>query len=239
MSNQSPFVKFVIWVMVFLMSIGFAALVITPFMSGGLFGSGDGSDATQKLLDEARSDVRTNHCTDTKTEKSKAIIKKCREGYMQLGAAYQTLATSSIDTNDTTQTAPPKDYQRNIDRAGDAYEAAYKLDVTNDEAAQQYASYLRDAGKYERSIAIWEGLIKRNPKNEDYLIQLAYAQQSNNNLDLAIATYTDFLKKFPDSGQKTSIEEQIADLKKQKKDQAAQQAAGGAAGSNLPINVGG
>lgn len=233
MSNQSPFVKFVIWVMVFLMSIGFAALVITPFMSGGgIFGSGDGRGATEKLLDEARSDVRKNDCADTKAKKTADEITTCRDAYMQLGAAYQTLAVPT----DTTATALPKDSQRNVDRAGEAYKAAYELDVLDDDAAQQYASFLRDAQKYDASIKIWEALIKRNPKTEEYVLQLATAQQYNNNLDLAIATYKDFLKKFPDSGQKTSIEEQIVELEQQKKDQAAQQAAGGA-GGNLPIDI--
>lgn len=233
MSNQSPFVKFVIWVMVFLMSIGFAALVITPFMSGGgLFGSNDGRGATEKLLDEARGDVRKNDCADDKVEKTKAKISTCRDAYMQLGAAYQTLAVPS----DTTATELPKDSQRNLDRAGEAYKAAYELDVTDDDATQQYASYLRDSQKYDASIKLWNALIKRNPKTEEYVLQLAFAQESSNNLDLAIATYTDFLKKFPESGQKSSIEEKIIELKQQKKDQAAQQAAGGA-GGNLPIDI--
>lgn len=232
MSNQSLFVKIVIWFMVFLMSVGFAALVITPFMGNGLFGGGDGRGATEELLEEARADVRENKCTAEKVPA--ADQETCRDAFMQLGSAYQTLAYPSDDT----ATELPKDSKRNLERAGDAYKAAYDLDPTNEDAAKQYGAYLRDQGKFDQSIKIWQALVKANPKSEDYLLQLAAAQSQGNQLDPAIATYTSFVKKFPESGQLESIREEITNLKQQKTDQAAQSAAGGALGGGAPITVG-
>lgn len=232
MSNQSMFVKIVIWFMVFLMSVGFAALVITPFMGNGLFGGGDGRGATEELLDEARADVRSGKCTADKVPAAKQ--EACRDALMQLGSAYQTLAYPSDDT----ATELPKDSKRNLERAGDAYRAAYELDKTNEDAAKQYGAFLRDQGKYDQSITIWQALVKANPGTEDFLLQLAAAQSQGGKLDPAIDTYTSFIKKFPESGQLDSIREEIANLKQQKKDQAAQAAAGGGLGGNTPITVG-
>lgn len=232
MSNQSVFVKIVIWFMVFLMSVGFAALVITPFMGNGLFGGGDGRGATEELLEEARADVRSNKCTADKVPAAKQ--ETCRDAFMQLGSAYQTLAYPSDDT----ATELPKDSKRNLERAGDAYRAAYELDTKNEDAAKQYGAYLRDQGKYDQSITIWQALVKANPSTEDYLLQLAAAQSQGGKLDPAIATYTSFIKKFPDSGQLDSIREEINNLKQQKKDQAAQAASGGGLGGATPITVG-
>lgn len=237
MSNQSLFVKIVIWFMVFLMSVGFAALVVTPFMSGSLFGGDNGRSATEELRDDARADIRDLNCGAEKVAAKN--VDDCREAYSSLGSAYTTLAYPA----DETATELPKDSKRNLDRAQDAYKLAYELDTKNNDAAERYASFLRDQGESEKAVTLWAELVKREPKNEGYLLQLAEGQAQTNKLDLAIETYTGFLKKFPDSGQLTSIEERIAELKTQKADQAKQAAAGaagglpGGAGGDLPISV--
>ncbi|MCW2949881.1 MAG: hypothetical protein JWN41_894 [Thermoleophilia bacterium] len=236
MQSNSWFVKFVIWFMVFLMSVGFAALVVTPFLSGSsLFGGGSGTSATQKQLDDARADVRKHKCGDSEhvtTAKQKAT---CRDALVTVAQAYRTLATP-----DETATDYPKGYKQNLRRGLDAYRQAYLLDPTEPETAQDYAVYLQQLQSAQieptgaqDAVKVLQPLVKSDPKNEDYLTALAQAQSSASDYDAAIATYTLFIKRFPNSGQITSIKEQIASLKEAKA-QAAQQSA---ATSNLSASA--
>ena len=94
MHNQSFFVKVTIWFMVFLMSVGFVALVITPFM-----GSAASSAATtaarrpQELLDEARADVEQGrvHVDRSPRRRGKRATAAARS-LSELGSAYRSLA---------------------------------------------------------------------------------------------------------------------------------------------------
>lgn len=233
MHNQSLVVKFVIWSMVFLMSVGFAALVIQPFVGTSLFGGGGSNDATQQQLDDARSDVRKDDCTETKPKPTGARADRCRDALRILAQAYQTLALTPADEE---ATELPKDSKRNLDRAGDAYKAAYLIDTTDADTAASYAAFLRDQGKYAESLPIWQSLVKANPKKEDYLEQQAAAQQGANQLDAAIATYQLYLKRFPDSGKKQTIKDNITAIQDQQKQSAA---GGGAPGASISPGAGG
>lgn len=220
MSNQSPFVKFVIWLMIFLMSVGFAALVITPFLSGSsLFGDGTGRSATEKLVEEAQVKVEKHDCSTAPKKGEKvapAKMKACQDALEQLASAYTTLSQPDPD-----QTEPPRDSKRNIARAGEAWKALYLLDATNNENMARYAGHLRDAGDSQKSLDLWTVLVRRAPKNEDYLLQQAAAYNQLGKTDEAIATLRAYIKRFPDSGQVEQIKSDIKALQDYKKQQAA------------------
>jgi hypothetical protein len=224
MHNQSPFVKLVIWLMIFLMSVGFAALVISPFLGGGsLFGGGDnGRDATRKIVTEARADAQKDHCTDTKPRPTGKRLHRCEDALGRLASSYMTLATPAQG-----ETEAPRDSKRNLDRAEHAWRALYELDPTNEENTARYAGFLRDSGKPDQALKLWQRLVKQHPKNEEYLLQLAGAYQQTNALDQAIATFRLFIKRFPDSGDVQTAKDQIKAIQ----DQQKQQAAGGGAGT--------
>jgi tetratricopeptide (TPR) repeat protein len=229
MHNQSLFVKIVIWFMVFLMSAGFAALVIAPFAGNlSLFGNDGGRGVTQDQIDEARDDIKQHDC-DADGELKGKTLKACKDAYLQLGTSYLSLATPADG-----ETEAPRDAQRNIKRAGVAYKAMYELDEQDAENAARYAGYLRDTGKTERSLEIFTQLVKAHPKNSDYLLQQAGAYEAASKLDQAIATYRLFIKRFPDDGQVDTIKDQIKALQDQQKEQAA----GGAAAGTAPVTLG-
>ncbi len=220
MNNQSLFVKIVIWLMVFLMSVGFAALVISPFAGGSLFGSSSGRDATEKLVEEARADVKANKCADEDAKLTDAQLAKCKDALKQLASAYTTLARPE----DENATELPRGSQRNIDRAADAYERLYELDKSDEDSAKVWASFLSNyTDRSQEALDMWTLLVKQHPKNEDYLIRQAGSYQAMNNTAEAISTLQLFVKRFPDSGQVQTIKDQI----KQLQDQQKQQAAGG------------
>ena len=236
MHNQSPFVKVVIWLMIFLMSIGFVALVITPFLGGGsFFGDDSGRGATEELVQEARADIEKDDCTDTKDRPTGKRLDRCKEALTQLASSYTTLASPDETTGES-----PRDAQRNIDRSLDAKKALYELDEADDDSAELYASGLREAGKAKQSLEIWTRLVKENPDEEDYLLQQAVAYQGTQETDKAIATFKAFVKKFPESGQVEAINEQIKTLQEQAKQEAANKVGtpGAAGAGNLPITVG-
>jgi tetratricopeptide (TPR) repeat protein len=231
MQNNSIFVKIVIWSMVFLMSIGFIGLVIAPFVGNtNLFG-GDARSATEEQLEEAQADVKKDDCADEKQEFSGAKLERCKEALQTVASAYTTLAQPEEGATEV-----PRDSQRNIDRAGDAFQRLYEIDKDDDENAALYAGFLRDTGKSEQALTIWTALVKKNPNDEDYLLQQAGGYAQTQQLDKAIATLRLYIKKFPDSGQIESIREEIKSLQEQQK----QQAAGGGAGvpGGAPITVG-
>jgi len=234
MQNQSPFVKTVIWFMVFLMSVGFLALVIQPFVGGSLFGSGDGRGATQELLDDARADVRADKCTAAPATITGKRQDRCVEALIELGSNYATLAQPPTQTSADDKVEIPKDAQRSTDRAIDAYKAAYKLAPNTPEAAETYAGYLIEQGKAQEALPVWTALVKQNPAEEDYLLQQAGAFSQTNDTAKAIEAYQVFLKKFPESGQVDAIKDQIKTLE----EQAKAAASGGGGAGNLPINVG-
>jgi tetratricopeptide (TPR) repeat protein len=216
MNNQSLFVKIVIWLMVFLMSVGFAALVISPFAGGSLFGGSSGREATEELVDEARADVKKHDCADEDAKLTGKQLAACKDALQQLAAAYTTLAQP-----DEGATELPRDYQRNIDRAGDAYKRLYEIDKSDEDGTALYAGFLRDSGKTQESVDLWTVLVKQHPKNEDYLLNQAGGQQQLGDLDQAIATLQTYVKRFPDSGQIGTIKDEIKALRKQKQEQAA------------------
>lgn len=233
MPNQSLFVKIVIWFMVFLMSIGFVGLVIAPFVGNSALFGGDpsGRDATREQLEEARADVRKDDCTDEKKPPKGERLERCKDALERLGASYRSLATPT-----ETDTEAPRDSRRNLERAGDAWQALYELDPDDEDSATLYASYLRDSGKAQQSLDIWQKLVKENPQNEDYLLQLAGTHQALGDIDQTIATYRLFIRRFPDSGQVEQIREEIKNLQEQQEQQAA---GGGAIGPDgQPITVG-
>ncbi|MCZ4495603.1 MAG: Tetratricopeptide repeat, partial [Thermoleophilia bacterium] len=214
------------------MSVGFALLVISPFLGGAsLFGSNDGRGATQELLDDSREKVREDNCSDTKKPPTGKRLARCQEAFTELGSAYQTLA-APITNSDGTQEAA-KDFQRNIDRATDAYKASYELDPTDVKSAERYAGFLQGQGKAALALPIWTALVKAEPNNEDYLLNLATAHQGNGDTDKAIATFNAFLKKFPESGSVDGVKEEIENIKEQE----AQAAAGGG-NVSLPPGLG-
>jgi tetratricopeptide (TPR) repeat protein len=225
MQSNSWFVKFVIWFMIFLMSVGFAALVVTPFLGGTtLFGGGSGDSATQKQLDEARSDVRKHKCADAKQTVTTKQKDTCRDALITVAQAYRTLATPDADATDY-----PKGYKQNLSRAEDAYRDAYELDTTDADTAQDFAALLQelqgvgvDTDGTAQAVKILQPLVKGDPKNEDLLTSLAQAQSSASDYDGAIASYTSFLKLFPNSGQVDTIKTTITQLKDAKKQAAAQ-----------------
>ncbi len=231
MQNNSIFVKIVIWSMVFLMSIGFIGLVIAPFVGQtNLFG-GDARSATQQQLEEAQADVKKDDCANEEKEFSGAKLERCKEALQTVASAYTTLAQPEEGA-----TEAPRDSQRNIDRAGDAFKRLYEIDTTDDENAALYAGFLRDTGKAEQALKIWTSLVKKNPNDEDYLLQQAGGFAQTQELDKAIAALRLYIRKFPDSGQIESIREQIESLQDQKEQAAA--GGGGGAPGGVPITAG-
>ncbi len=221
MNNQSLFVKIVIWFMVFLMSVGFAALVIAPFAGSSFLGGGSGREATEELVTEARETIDANGCDEEGATLSGAKLDTCKEALKQLASANPEEGAEELT----------RDYQRNIERAGEAFGRLYEIDKDDDDSAALYAGYLRDTGKSQESLDIWVALVKKNPKNEDYLLQQAGAQQQLGDTDAAIKSLNLYVKRFPDSGQVDNIKEEIKNLR----DQQEQQAAGG--GGDLPISI--
>jgi tetratricopeptide (TPR) repeat protein len=218
MHNQSTFVKIVIWFMVFLMSAGFAALVISPFASNlSIFGGSNGRSATKDLVTEARADIKKDHCDSTTDKPTGKRLARCEEAYKQLGSSYTTLSQPT-----GTETTPPRDSKRNTARAGEAYRALYELDKNNAENAAIYAGYLRDTQKTTQALEIFTALVKAHPNNQDYLLQQAGAYESSNQLDKAIEAFQLFIKRFPDDGQVSSVKDEIKALRKQQIDQTKQ-----------------
>lgn len=230
MNNQSLFVKIVIWFMIFLMSVGFAALVISPWAGSSFFGDSSGRGATEEIVSSARAKVEKYGCADEDAKLTQAEVKKCKNALKELASAYTTLAQPEEGATEL-----PRDYQRNIDRAGVAFRRLYLLDKADQDNAALYAGFLRDTGKSQESLDIFTVLVKQHPKNEDYLLAQAGAQSQLQKTDEAIKTLQLYVKRFPDSGQVEQIKEEIKSLQKQQKEQAA---GGGAAGGNLPINIG-
>ncbi|MCW2920842.1 MAG: hypothetical protein JWL76_716 [Thermoleophilia bacterium] len=231
MQQNSLFVKIVIWSMVFLMSVGFIALVIAPFVgSTNLFG-GDARSATEEQLDEAKADIKQDKCADEQAKYTDAALKRCKEALQTVASAYTTLAQPEEGATEL-----PRDGQRNIDRAGDAFRRLYEIDKADDENAALYAGFLRDSGKSQQALDLWTQLVKEHPDDEDYLLQQAGAYTQTQQLDKAIATLRLYVKKFPDSGQIESIKEQIKSLQDQQEQQAAGAGAGAAGGA--PISIG-
>lgn len=217
MNNQSLFVKIVIWFMVFLMSVGFAALVVAPFMGGtDLFGDSSGRGATQQLVDEARADIAKNDCTSTDPKPTGKQLERCKEALLQLASSYTTLASP-----DEGATEAPRDSRRNQQRAWDAYRTLYELDTKDEESATMHASALRAAGKAAQALPIWAVLVKEHPQNEDYILAQADAHSAAGDPDKAIATYRLYVKRFPDSGQIDLVKEEIENLQEQKEQAAA------------------
>ena len=228
MNNQSTFVKFVIWFMVFLMSVGFAALVIAPFAGTSFIGGNSGRKATEKLVTEARADVKKYDCANEDAKLTKAQVKGCKEALSQLASAYTTLASPEDGAQEL-----PRDGQRNIERAGDAFKRLYEIDSADSQNAALYAGYLRDTGKPDQALKIWTLLVKDNPRNEDYLLQQAGAYQQMQDTDEAIKTLQLYIKRFPDSGQLKTIKDEIKNLRTQ----ADEAANGGIDAGDLPIDV--
>lgn len=227
MQNNSIFVKIVVWSMVFLMSIGFIGLVLAPFVGQtNLFG-GDPRSATQEQLEEAQAEVRKHDCADESKTFTGAELERCKEALQTVASAYTTLAQPEEGATEI-----PRDSQRNIERAGEAFKRLYEIDKTDDDNAALYAGFLRDTGKPEQALKIWTELVKKNPNDEDYLLQQAGAYAQTQQLDKAIATLRQYIRKFPESGQVESIREQIEALQEQKE----QAAAGG--GGGAPITAG-
>jgi tetratricopeptide (TPR) repeat protein len=226
MNNNSLFVKIVIWSMVFLMSIGFIGLVIAPFMSPSMFGGGSGRGATEELVAEARADLEKLDCANEDKTFTGAKLEDCQDALKRLASAYTTLAQPEEGAEEL-----PRDSQRNIDRAGEAFQRLYEIDPKDDDNAALWAGFLRDTGKSEQALEVWTVLVKRNPNNEDYLLQQAGAYQQTQQLDKSIAALRLFVKKFPDSGQIDQIKEEIKSLQEQQKEQAA-------GGGQAPISLG-
>ncbi|MEO6866972.1 MAG: tetratricopeptide repeat protein [Gaiellales bacterium] len=229
MNNQSTLVKVIIWLMVFLMSVGFVGLVIAPFMGNtNLFGDGTGRGATEKLVAEARADIAKDNCDATGKDKPTGKrLERCEDALSRLASSYMTLATPPDGTEEY-----PRDAQRNFDRSGEAWKALYTLNPSNDDNAARYAGWMRDAGDSEGALNLWDKLVKKNPEDEDFILQKAGAQVQAQDIDAAVATYRLYIKRFPDSGQIDSIKDEIKNLIAQQKEQAA----GGGAG-DAPITV--
>jgi tetratricopeptide (TPR) repeat protein len=234
MSNNSLFVKITIWFMIFLMSVGFAALVIAPFAGTSLFGGGGGREATEELVAEARADIKKDNCADEDAKLSGAQLERCKEALKQLASAYTTLARPEEVATADEQPEMPRDAQRNIDRAGAAFKRLYVIDKSDQDSAALYGGFLRQVGDTEEALAVWNALVKAHPRNEDYLLNKAGAHQQLQQFDEAIRTLRLYLKRFPDAGQAESVQEEIKNIQEQQK----QQAEGGAAGAgNLPISI--
>lgn len=236
MNNQSLFVKVVIWFMVFLMSVGFAALVIAPFAGTAMFGGGGGREATEELVAEARKDVARDDCADEDAKPTGEKLERCKEALSQLASAYTTLAQPDQTATTAEEAELPRDYQRNIERAGDAFQRLYEIDTSDEDNAALYAGYLRDTGASEKALEIWTKLAKENPQNEDYLLQKAGAHQQMGDLDQAIATLRQYVRRFPDAGQVDQIREEIKNLEEQQEQQAAGGQAGAPGGGPITIN---
>lgn len=220
MQNNSWFVKFVIWFMIFLMSVGFAALVITPFLGGtSLFGGSDGTSAVEKQLEDARRDVRKNKCTEKGRTFTDKQADSCRNALTEVAQSYRSLATPQADATDY-----PKGYKQNLSRAQEAFRAAYMIDTKDADTAQDYAQFLIEQGNAAEAVTVLTPLEKADPKSEDLLKALAGAQANAQQYDPAIASYTAFIKRFPTSGQIDTIKETITQLKDAKEQAAAQSA---------------
>lgn len=236
MQSNSPFVKIVIWIMIFLMSVGFAALVIVPFAgNSSLFGGGgDDRSATQELLQEARSDVKKDDCANPKKYPAGKRLKRCKVAIGDLAAAYRTLATPPDPQGPDDEVEVPKDAKDNTRKATEMYKLLYDLDPKDRDSIQDLAGWYRDQGKAEESIPLWETLVKRYPDQPDYVLSLAGAQQGAGKTDEAKATFRSFLTKFPD--RESDVEGVKAAIQSIEEQEAAQAAGGGAGGQ--PITVG-
>lgn len=235
--NQSWFVKAMIWVMVVLMSLGFVLLIVAPFVQGGSIFGGSGRDATRDRLEESRTVLREERCTDDDEPKGERLD-RCKRALAEVGSAYVVLSRpDDSQATATTVPEPPADAERNLDRAEDAFLRLYELDRTDQDSAQRLATFYRDRGTPADAAAalpIWASLVKRYPDNPDYLYFQAIAAASAGKNDEAIATLKTFRKRFPNDGKADDAQDAITQLQQQA---AGAGAAGGAAGGAPPVVV--
>lgn len=231
--QPSLFTKVIIWLMVFLMSVGFAVLVIQPFLGGGGGGGNDVRSTNKKLVDDARETMKEKHCLDTKTAPTGATLKACKKALSDMGAGYRNLATP-----DPNEVGPdgvpvtPKDSEVNIDKAQEAFEKLYALDKHDVSSIQTLGSFYRDIGKYDKALPMFALLVKDNPDDPDLLLEQASIAAAATKYDEAIKLYNTAIKRFKDDPD--TIDSAKAGIK-QVKDQQKQASSG--ASSGLPAGV--
>lgn len=219
-------VKGVMLFMAFLMSVGFAVLIIQPFLGGSLFGDPDGSGATRTLIKEARATVRTKKCAGKM--KPGKLRSSCKRALQDLGAGYQALAQPNQQTQE-----PAKNAERYMKQSLEAYQMLYELDPADDDSTQLLAASFAQQNKADKALPLYRRLAKENADNPDYLYAWgATAQQAQKN-DEAKKAFQLLLKVAPEDASADTAREALKAIKEQEK---AGPAAGGGAGA--PISLG-
>ena len=203
-------VKSVMIAMVFLMTVGFAVLIIQPFIGGGL-NSGDPNKATRQVIDEARAVLHKNNCE--KGMRPGAERNRCKSALLDMGSGYSTLAAPDPTTN--TAPAGAKRYQA---KALESLLLLYAIDPTDKRSVEQLAREYMVQNKSKDAVPLYRSLAKKYPAETDYMLAWGQSAQAANQMDEAKRIYRSIIATTPDDANADIARDAL----KQIKDQASQ-----------------
>lgn len=200
-------VKSVMIAMVFLMTVGFAVLIIQPFIGGGL-NSGDPNKATRQIIDEARTVVQKHSCE--KGMKPGAERTKCKQALLDLGSGYSTLAAPDPTTNEQPEGA--KAYQS---KALESLRLLYAIDPTDKTSIEQLAREYMVQNKSKDALPLYRSLATKYPAETDYMLAWAQAAQAANQTDEAKRIYRKIIAVAPEDGNADIARDALKQIKQQ------------------------
>jgi tetratricopeptide (TPR) repeat protein len=199
-------VKIVFAFMAFLMSVGYALLILSnvPSFRTAFGGGGSGRDSTKSAVSQAEDKVAKDHCAPG----VKGHIKsECVDNLQTIAAGYGTL---SQPDQGSTQTVP--DAQHDTDKMVEAYKLAVEIDPNNKDLSAAYGAALTQTGHSKDAEPVFEKLLKSASDQPDYYLGLAQAAQSAGDTATAKTTLQTFLKKFPDDANASTAQDQLDQL---------------------------
>jgi tetratricopeptide (TPR) repeat protein len=219
--------------MVLVMGIGYPlSLLAGTSVFSSLLGGGNNATQSEKLVNDARKDVRSNHCDVVAEAPTKATRKRkeaCVESLRKLGGAYLTLAAPATNS-DGTQGDPPADANDSIDKAIDAFKLWTKIDPTDDDGATSLGAAYIQRQEPKLALPIFAKLAKDNPGDPDLAYRWATVAQQAGDSKTAIAAYRAYIKEYPDDANVDLAKEQLKTLLNPPK-------AGAAGAGGLPAGV--
>lgn len=202
-------VKAVMIMMVFLMTVGFAVLIIQPFLGGG-FGGSDPNKATRDIIDEARAAVRENDCAKGMPAGKKRDA--CKEALLDIGSGYSSLAAPDQTTGEAPDGA--KAYQS---KSLEALRLLYSIDPTDKQGIEQLAAQYMLQSKYTDALPLYRNLATKYADEPDYMFAWGQSAQAAQKNDEAIKAYRLVIKTAPEDAVADSAREAIKQIKESEK----------------------
>jgi len=187
-------VKAVFIFMVFLMSVGFLALILSSFpaFTNLISGSGGGTGSTQRIVDGAQKVIDQQHCKAGMP--AGPARNKCKTALEDMGAGYQTLSQPT----DPTATSLPVDAERNITKEVEAFQLLVAIVPKDKDSQQRLANAYMQVGKYAQAMPLYQSLTQQDPSNDLYLYAYARAAEGAGKKPEALKAYQQYVKLFPD-----------------------------------------